>query len=58
MEEARIVITGELRRYRGLTYQTLQRLLDQPECFEVAGASGTLYQIEVAGVPVTRRRRY
>jgi hypothetical protein len=49
-QEARTIVAKELRRYRAMSYQKLQRLLTEQDCLEVRGASGASYQIEVEAV--------
>jgi hypothetical protein len=45
--EASLLLTAALARYRGLTYSDLRPRIGEVICDEVAGASGTKYQIEI-----------
>jgi len=49
-QEARTIVAEELRRYRAMSHQELQRLLKEQDHFEVRGASGASYQLEVEAV--------
>ena len=49
-QEARTVVAKELLRYRAMSYQELQRLLKEQDCFEARGPSGASYQLEVEAV--------
>lgn len=49
-QEARSVLEGQLLPYRSLGYERLLRLLKEQDVFEVAGASGTVYQLEIQAV--------
>ena len=46
-DEARELLLAELERYRQTPYRELRRLLKEQDHFEVAGPSGTNYQIEI-----------
>ena len=46
-QEGREVLYQHLREYRGRPYEALVALLGQPQLAEVAGPSGTNYQLEV-----------
>jgi hypothetical protein len=55
--EARKVLGTQLSSLRELSYQELvARLLDREETLEVAGPSGTLYQLELQGLWDTRQK--
>jgi hypothetical protein len=46
--EARVILQSQIDRLRGLTYSELQqRYLGDVDAFETAGASGSLYQLEI-----------
>jgi hypothetical protein len=49
-QEARQLIEEQLARYRTLGYTALLRLLDEQDTFELDGASGTKYQVEIDAV--------
>jgi hypothetical protein len=49
-QEAGSVLEGQLLRYRSLGYESLLRLLKEQDVFEVVGASGTIYQLEIQAV--------
>jgi len=46
-EEAKSLLEGQLLPYRSLGYERLLRLLKKQDVFEVVGASGTVYQLEI-----------
>jgi len=48
--EARTVLGEAICRYRAMTYEKLQRLLKEEDCFRTRGASGVPYQIAVEAV--------
>ena len=46
--EARFILLRKVAEYRRYPYaQLLQKVGGQPDCYEVRGASGTLYQVEI-----------
>lgn len=49
-QEARTIVAEELRRYRAMSHQELQRLLREQDNFDVRGPSGASYQLEVEAV--------
>ena len=49
-QEARTVVAKELRRYRAMRYQELQRLLKEQDHLGALGPSGVSYQLEVEAV--------
>ena len=49
-QEARSVLEDRLLPYRSVGYQGLLRLLKEQDVFEVAGTSGTVYQLEIQAV--------
>lgn len=50
IQEAREILRRHLDRYRGQSYADLVRLIQEQDMSEVAGASGTSYQIEIQAV--------
>ena len=48
--EARTVLGEAICRYRAMTYEELQRLLKEQDCFGTRRASGVAYQIAVEAV--------
>jgi len=48
--EARTVLAEVICRYRAMTYEELQRLLKEQDCFGTRRASGVAYQIAVEAV--------
>jgi hypothetical protein len=49
-EEAKRILAQELAKYRRRSYADLQRLLKEVDAYEIAGLSGTNYQIEIQAV--------
>ena len=49
-EEAQRLLEDQLLPYRSLGYERLLRLLKKQDVFEVVGASGTVYQLEIQAV--------
>ena len=49
-QEAKRVLKDQLVPYRSLGYERLRRLLNEQDVFEVTGASGTVYQVEIQAV--------
>ena len=49
-EEERSILSKRLKRYRRRSYAELQELLNSQETFEIPGASGTVYQVEVSAL--------
>jgi hypothetical protein len=49
-QEAHTVLTEQLFPYRGEAYKALQRLLAEPDIFEIRGPSGTAYRIQIEAV--------
>ncbi len=49
-EEARAVLAEQLQPYRGMGYKALQRLLAEPDIFEIRGPSGVSYRLQIEGV--------
>lgn len=49
-QEARAVLTEQLEPYRGMGYKALQRLLAEPDIFEVRGPSGASYRLQIEAV--------
>ena len=46
--EARYLLLRKMAEYRRYPYaHLLQKVDQQPDCFELEGASGTVYQVEV-----------
>lgn len=54
-QEARRLIEEQLAKYRMMGYTALLRLLDEQETFELEGAGGTKYQIEITAVWDSRK---
>jgi hypothetical protein len=46
-QEARRLIEEQLAKYRTLGYTALLRLLQEQDTFELEGATGTKYQVEI-----------
>jgi hypothetical protein len=49
-QEARRLIDEQLARYRTMGYTALLRLLDAQDTFELEGAGGTKYQVEISAI--------
>ena len=49
-QEAKRVLDDQLLPYRSLGYERLLRLLKEQDVFEVVGASGAVYQVEMQAV--------
>lgn len=49
-EEPRTLLAEQLLPYRGEGYKALQRLLAEPDIFEIQGPSGTGYRIRIEAV--------
>jgi hypothetical protein len=49
-QEARRLIEARLAKYRTLGYTALLRLLQEQDTFELEGATGTKYQVEIQAV--------
>lgn len=50
-EEARAIVSAQLKQLRTRPYDELRRrLLDRQETFDIAGPSGTRYQVELHAV--------
>ena len=45
-EEAAAIVAEHLKGYRKRSHAELQVLLDEQEVYEIAGPSGTVYQLE------------
>ena len=45
--EAREILSERLSEYRRRSYQSLAAAIGEPEMFEVTGASGAQYQVEI-----------
>jgi hypothetical protein len=48
--EAKRLIEEQLAKYRRLGYTALLRLLDEQDTFELEGAGGTKYQVEIHAI--------
>ncbi len=48
--EAATILASKLAEYRRRTYAELKRLLNNQDCFEIVGDSGTTYQLEYQAV--------
>jgi hypothetical protein len=46
-EEAQRIIAAELAKYRDQPYGDLAQYIDNPICYETAGPTGLIYQIEI-----------
>ena len=44
------MLTEQLLPYRGEGYKALQRLLAEPDIFEIRGPSGTSYRLQIEAV--------
>ena len=55
-QEAKKVLEDQLLPYRSIGYERLLRLLKGQDVFEVTGASGTVYQLEIQAVWDGRKR--
>ena len=49
-QEAHTVLTEQLFPYRGEGYKALQRLLAEPDIFEIQGPSGSAYRLQIEAV--------
>ena len=49
-QEAKRLIDEQLARYRTMGYTALLRLLDAQDRFELEGAGGTKYQVEISAI--------
>jgi hypothetical protein len=49
-QEAQTVLAEQLFPYRGEGYKALQRLLAEPDIFEIQGPSGSAYRLQIEAV--------
>ena len=54
-QEAKSILEDRLAPYRSSRYEGLLRLLEEQDLFEVVGASGAVYQLEIQAVWDGRR---
>ena len=51
------MLEDQLLPYRSLGYERLLRLLNEQDVFEITGASGAIYQVEIQAVWDARKDR-